>query len=72
MMLTEQQNNILSDEVYQLDSSREDYNKELKVNAVVKLKDKISEKTLGSFKILKVEDNQDNGMQAMAVAPHWG
>ena len=41
MMLTEQQNNILSDEVYQLDSSREDYNKELKVNAVVKLKDKI-------------------------------
>lgn len=69
MMLTEQQNNILSDEVYQLDSSREDYNKELKVNAVVKLKDKISEKTLGSFKILKVEDNQDNGMQAMAVAP---
>lgn len=69
MMLTEQQNNILSDEVYQLDSSRKDYNKELKVNAVVKLKDKISEKTLGSFKILKVEDNQENGMQAMAVAP---
>lgn len=66
-MLTEQQNNKISDQVYQFDSTR-------KKHAVFDSNDSVykfdKQKTyLGSYKILKVEDNQENGMQAMAVAP---
>ena len=66
-MLTEQQNNIISDQVYRFDSSRKNH-EVFDINDSVYEFDK--EKTyLGSYKILKVEDNQENGMQAMAVAP---
>ncbi len=67
MMLKDEVNIILSDRVYQLDSSRKDFDDQLKPNANLKLQNRTAE--LGNFKILKVEDNQENGMQAMAVAP---
>ena len=66
-MLTEQQNNIISDQVYKFDSSKKNHE-------VFDINDSVYEfdpekKYLGSYKIIKVEDNQENGMQAMAVAP---
>lgn len=67
MMLKDEVNIVLSDKVYQLDSSRKDFDDQLKPNTNLKLKNRIAE--IGNFKILKVEDNQENGMQAMAVAP---
>lgn len=66
-MLKDEVNIILSDRVYQLDSSRKDFDDQLKPNANLKLQNRTAE--IGNFKILKVEDNQENGMQAMAVAP---
>ena len=65
-MLTELQNNIISDKVYLLDSSRKDYESSFKEYPVLKYDDELD---IGSYKIIKVEDNQENGMQAMAVAP---
>lgn len=66
-MLTEEQNRFVSDQVYLLDSSRADRDEELIENAIVQFDDE--KPFLGSYKILKIEDNQENGMQAMAVAP---
>ena len=65
-MLTELQNNIVSDKVYLLDSSRKDYESSFKEYPVLKYDNELD---IGSYKIIKVEDNQENGMQAMAVAP---
>ena len=66
-MLTDEKNKSISDQVYQLDSFRKDYTGKLKENSIQPYD--LSNPQLGSFKILKVEDNQENGMQAMAVAP---
>ena len=66
-MLKDEVNIVLSDRVYQLDSSRKDSDEQLKPNANLKLQNRTAE--IGNFKILKVEDNLENGMQAMAVAP---
>ena len=66
-MLTEEQNRYVSDQVYLLDSSRKDRDEDLIENAIVRFDDE--KPNLGSYKILKIEDNQENGMQAMAVAP---
>lgn len=66
-MLTEEQNRYVSDQVYLLDSSRADKDKRLIENKILSFEDK--KPYLGSFQVLKVEDNQENGMQAMAVAP---
>ena len=66
-MLTDEKNKSISDQVYQLDSFRKDYTGRLKENSIQPYD--LSNPQLGSFKILKVEDNQENGMQAMAVAP---
>lgn len=66
-MLTEEQLKNISDTVYLLDSSRKDFRPDLRTNVSI---DFDSDKpNLGKYKILKVEDNQENGMQAMAVAP---
>lgn len=66
-MLTEEQLKNISDTVYLVDSSRNDFRPDLRTNASI---DFDSDKpNLGKYKILKVEDNQENGMQAMAVAP---
>lgn len=64
-MLSDEQNRFISDIVYDLDHKKS--NKGLKAEDILKYNEKNDK--LGSFKILKVEDNQENGMQAMAVAP---
>ena len=66
-MLTDEKNKSISDQVYQLDSFRKDYKGGLIENSIQPYD--LSKPHLGSYKILKVEDNQENGMQAMAVAP---
>lgn len=66
-MLTDRQNNQLSDMVYRLDSSREDHLEILQSGASIWIPNK-GQKT-ERYHIIKVEDNQENGMQAMAVAP---
>lgn len=66
-MLTDRQNNQLSDMVYRLDSSREDHLEILQSGASIWIPNK-GQKT-ERYQIIKVEDNQENGMQAMAVAP---
>ena len=66
-MLTDRQNNQLSDMVYRLDSSREDHLEILQSGASIWIPNK-GQKT-ERYQIIKVEDNQENGMQAMAVSP---
>ncbi len=66
-MLTERQNQIISNKVYRLDSSKKDYESSLKEYPTLKFNEE--ESKLGEYKILKIEDNLENGMQAMAVAP---
>ena len=66
-MLTEEQLKNISNRVYNLDSSRKDFEPDLKVNSLANFD--IDNPDIGKYKILKVEDNQENGMQAMAVAP---
>ena len=46
----------LSDEVYRIDRLK---GKDIKEGDILK----------GKYKVLSLEDNQNNGMQAMAVAP---
>ncbi|HEM3598772.1 TPA: hypothetical protein U1C28_001869 [Streptococcus suis] len=57
----------LSDQSYWLDKSRTDVDYRPKEDEKYYF-DK-EDKSLGQFKVLKVEDNPKNGMQAMAVAP---
>ncbi|TXL62545.1 hypothetical protein FHP05_12120 [Cerasibacillus terrae] len=61
-MFTEEIYNELSVEVYRVDQSHKSYDIDLNEGEV---------REIGNFnyKILKVEDNTTNGMQAMAVAP---
>ena len=66
-MITEEQSKSVSDQVYLLDSGHPDWDQSLLEGTVHYYNE--SNKKLGQYQILKVEDNQDNGMQAMAVAP---
>ena len=66
-MLTEKQYKELSDQVYLIDSSRKDIEEKIQLGEEPYYN--LQDKNLGKYKILKVEDNQENGMQAMAVAP---
>ena len=66
-MLRDEENIFISDKVYQLDSSRQDIDERIKVDKTLEWINGTGQ--LEGFKILKVEDNQENGMQAMAVAP---
>lgn len=66
-MLTDRQNRIVADEVYRIDSSSADYRK-LNPGDVIFSYDE-NQNIILKCEVLKVEDNQDNGMQAMAVAP---
>lgn len=61
-MASEKTYNELSDTVYWVDPKHKDYNVSLKNGAIKNFGGK-------EYKILKVEDNSTNGMQAMAVAP---
>ncbi|HEL1291831.1 TPA: hypothetical protein TVS27_001902, partial [Streptococcus equi subsp. zooepidemicus] len=60
MMFTEQEYNYLSDQVYEVDKKKN--------STPWEEGDELTK--FGKFyKVLKAEDNPDNGMQAMAVAP---
>ena len=56
-MVTDKHNKYLLYKVYDVNSEKED--EKVRVNAELK----------EGFKVLAVEDNKNNGMQAMAVAP---
>ncbi|HEL1109885.1 TPA: hypothetical protein TVG97_001929 [Streptococcus equi subsp. zooepidemicus] len=60
-MTTDKECNSIAKEVYRVDSS--------KVDNPIKDRDTLAS---GKYKILKTEDNLDNGMQAMAIAPIKG
>ncbi|HEL0501914.1 TPA: hypothetical protein TUO75_000111, partial [Streptococcus equi subsp. zooepidemicus] len=62
MNITDKQYKNLSDEVYNLDPGNKKYNPSLKEEVIFRTGNT-------NFKILKAEDNPDNGMQAMAVVP---
>ncbi|MCU9533690.1 SA1320 family protein [Streptococcus sp. CSL10205-OR2] len=65
-MITDKQNNILSEHSYWVDSSRTDtYPREEGESYYYDTKNP----QIGSYKVLEVSDNQSNGMQAMAIAP---
>lgn len=66
-MLTEKQNRFISDIVYELDYLKNGKNEDLNPGMIRPFN--VEDKSVGSYKILKIEDNQENGMQAMAVAP---
>ena len=55
-MVTDKHNKYLSYKVYDVNSEKED--EKVRVNAELK----------EGFKVLAVENNKDNGMQALAVA----
>ncbi|TXL62543.1 hypothetical protein FHP05_12110 [Cerasibacillus terrae] len=61
-MDTEKDYKILSEHIYWIDEKHKGYDPDLKKGEVIKEKD-------FEYKILKIEDNTTNGMQAMAVAP---
>ncbi|MGT2950104.1 hypothetical protein BU202_02855 [Streptococcus cuniculi] len=67
MAKTDEQLNLLSQQSYWVDSSRSDvkYHPKVGKDYYYNYKDK----SIGRFRVLKVADNQTNGMQAMAVAP---
>ena len=63
-MLTEEQLKNISDKVYLLDSSRNDFRPDLRTNLSIDFD--YDKPNLGKYKI---EDNQENGMKAMAIDP---
>ena len=62
--MTVEKNKELSEQVYNV--GNQDPQKAIKVDEDYYNKDK---EKLGEFRVLAVENNKDNGMQAMAVAP---
>lgn len=62
-MLTQVQNRWLSDHVYLLDSFREDKNLNLKVGSTHAYSE--DNEALGSFQIIAIVDNTENGMQVI-------
>ena len=65
-MLSEEKNRFISDIVYELDYLKRSKYK-LKEGDVKYYSD--LKPSLGQYKVLKIEDNKENGMQAMAVVP---
>ncbi|EHJ53202.1 hypothetical protein [Streptococcus macacae] len=66
-MLTEQQYNWLSTQVYSVDSGKNDGQYKT-IEKGTYYYDK-NNPDLGQYQVLATEDNTSNGMQAMAVAP---
>lgn len=66
-MMTEQQSNWLATQVYSVDGQKNDGQYET-ISKGTYYYDK-NNPEIGQFKVLAVEDNTVNGMQAMAVAP---
>ena len=67
MFNTDEKNKLLSNIVYDVDKNKQDIYANLHVGGAYKY-DEVRP-SLGKYKILALEDNQNNGMQAMAVAP---
>lgn len=68
MSFSDQELQYLVDISYWVDNKKQDKAFLPKVNDIRKFPNKIKGDN-GKYKILKVEDNHKNGMQAMAVAP---
>ncbi|MGV3007247.1 hypothetical protein [Streptococcus pluranimalium] len=67
MLITEEQYNWLAEQSYWIEENRSDVRYHPEVEKTYYFDpDKPS---LGQFQVLKVKDNTENGMQAMAVAP---
>ena len=65
-MITAEKNKHISDRVYKVGKGNEvEY--EVEYEGIYNFNDRNEE--LGKYKVLAVENNKDNGMQAMAVAP---
>ncbi|TXL62547.1 hypothetical protein FHP05_12130 [Cerasibacillus terrae] len=60
-MSTKESYKDFSKVVYQIDPKHKNYNPAIKRNTIIKSRG-------SNYKILKIEDNTTNGMQAMAVA----
>ena len=67
MFNTDEKNKLLSNIVYDVDKNKQYIYANLHVDGVYKY-DEVRP-SLGKYKILTLEDNQNNVMQAMAVAP---
>ena len=67
MFNTDEKNKLLSNIVYDVDKNKQYIYANLHVGGAYKY-DEVRP-SLGKYKILALEDNQNNGMQAMAVAP---
>ena len=61
-MITTEKNRHISDRVYKVGKGNE-----VEYEGIYNFDDR--DEDLGKFKVLAVENNKDNGMQAMAVAP---
>ncbi len=61
-MVADSEYNELSDIVYTIDPLHSNYNTEIKKNTSINISG-------NEYKVLKMENNKENGMQAMAVAP---
>ncbi|MDG3132833.1 hypothetical protein MKL26_07365, partial [Streptococcus suis] len=66
-MISDKQNSRLAEYSYWLDSSRQDIDYPIEENRTYYFEKNSS--SLDQFKVLKIEDNTSNGMQAMAIAP---
>ncbi|WP_157456798.1 lipase [Carnobacterium maltaromaticum] len=62
MSISDKEYNKISDTVYWIDIKHKDYNPDITEGSVQKIAGQ-------SYKVLKLKDSKENGMQAMAVAP---
>ncbi|HEL0571257.1 TPA: hypothetical protein TUW61_001878, partial [Streptococcus equi subsp. zooepidemicus] len=67
MAFTDEQYRWLSEQSYWVDSKKNDKDYTPKEGKTYPVNPK--DELLGDYKVLKAEDNPDNGMQAMAVVP---
>lgn len=64
-MITDRDYNALADNAYEIDKNKAKH--PIRKGDTIDVED--NNKILSSFEVLKVKDNTENGMQAMAVAP---
>ena len=70
MLITEEQYNWLAEQSYWIEENRSDVRYHPEAEKTYYFDPE--KPSLGQFQVLKVKDNTDNGMQAMAVAPIMG
>lgn len=66
-MITEKQYQSIAEQVYWVENKRNDVKYHPKEGMIYHYD--LENEGIGKFKVLKVEDNLESGMQAMAVAP---